>query len=212
VPRLASIMAVQQRQVPESGSKVESITATQQPVHKRRPKNKRQLLLASEVPAWLATNPFLLTGYRPVYGSVALCLDSLTFVHNETVNIYSHLIPAIIALVSNYFLNVYWRDRYPTAAFADQLAIHAYLTTSVLCFGISSTYHTLDCHSKALSGLWNRLDYAAIILQTVGSFVSGIYITFYCMPGLQKLYWTMVSLPLPDTLNYSWPTAYADQR
>lgn len=189
-------MAIQQRQIP-ARSKGDDQSPSERPL---RPKNTRQLLLASEVPSWLATNPFLLTGYRPVYGSVSLCLDSLLFAHNETVNIYSHLIPAIIALASNYFLNQYWSERYPTAAFADQLAIHAYLTSSVLCFGISSLYHTLDCHSQALSGLWNRFDYAAIILQTVGSFVSGIYVTFYCIPHLQKRYWTMVCslLPLPS--------------
>lgn len=187
-------MALQQRQIP-LGAKGGRQASAEPPAHKC-PKNTRSLLLASEVPSWLATNPFLLSGYRPVYGSVTLCLDSLLFVHNETVNIYSHLIPAVIAFASNYFLNLYWRERYPTASMADQLAIHAYLTTSVLCFGISATYHTLDCHSQALSGLWNRLDYAAIILQTVGSFVSGIYITFYCMPNLKMLYWTMVSLLL----------------
>lgn len=185
-------MALQHRQVP-SRSKEEEHGPSESAAH-LRPKNPRQLLQASEVPPWLATNPFLLTGYRSVYGSVPLCVESLLFMHNETVNIYSHLIPAAIALVSNYFLNLHWRERYPTASMADQLAIHAYLTSSVICFGISSTYHTLDCHSQNLSSLWNRFDYAAIILQTVGSFISGIYVTFYCMRDLQRLYWTMTGV------------------
>lgn len=159
----------------------------------KQPETKYQLLAASEVPSWYAHNFFLHTGYRPVNGSVKLCVDSLQFIHNETVNIYSHLIPAVIALASNGYLYLYFRDRYPTASLVDQLAIHVYLTTSVVCFGISSIYHTLLCHSEAYSDLWGRLDYACIILQTVGSFVSGIYVTFYCEPGLQKLYWTMVS-------------------
>lgn len=186
-------MTIQQRHVADHNGKKERHDVPESPTHKR-PTWKHQLLQAGEVPSWLATNPFLLTGYRPVYGSVKLCFESLFFIHNETVNIYSHLIPAMLAGASNYLLHLYWRERYPTASLADQLAIHAYLTTSVFCFGISSIYHTLDCHSQDLSGLWNRLDYAAIILQTVGSFVSGIYVTFYCMPSLQKLYWTMVSL------------------
>jgi hemolysin III-related protein len=158
----------------------------------KQPKTKYQLLVASEVPSRYAHNSFLRTGYRPINGSVRLCIDSLRFIHNETANIYFHLIPAAIALASNGFLHLYFRDRYPTASLADQLAIHVYLTTSVLCFGISSTYHTLLCHSEAYSDLWGRLDYVAIIIQTIGSFVSGIYVTFYCEPGLQKLYWTMV--------------------
>ncbi|KAK2791460.1 hypothetical protein FQN53_002569 [Emmonsiellopsis sp. PD_33] len=160
----------------------------------KQPKIKYQLLSASEVPSWYAHNPFLRTGYRPVNGSARRCLNSLRFTHNETVNIYSHLIPAAIALASNGFLHLYFHDRYPTASLVDRLAVHFYLTTSVLCFGVSSIYHTLVCHSEAHSDLWARLDYVAIILQTVGSFVSGIYVTFYCKPGLQKLYWTMTGV------------------
>jgi adiponectin receptor len=158
----------------------------------KQPKTKYQLLVASEVPSWYAHNSFLRTGYRPVNGSVRLCVDSLRFIHNETVNIYCHLIPAAIALASNGFLHLYFRDRYPTLSLVDRLALHVYLTTSVLCFGISSIYHTLSCHSEEYSDLWGRLDYVAIIIQTIGSFVSGIYVTFYCEPGLQKLYWTMI--------------------
>ncbi|KAH6982261.1 adiponectin receptor protein [Ilyonectria sp. MPI-CAGE-AT-0026] len=157
----------------------------------QQPKTKYRLLLANELPSWYAHNSFLRTGYRPINGSVRLCANSLRFIHNETVNIYSHLIPAAIALAGNCFLHRYFRDRYPAAPLADQLAIHVYLMSSLLCFGISSICHTLHCHSEACSGLWDRLDYAAIILQTVGSFVSGIYVTFYCNPGLKELYWTM---------------------
>ncbi|KAI1346809.1 adiponectin receptor protein [Xylaria sp. FL0043] len=157
-------------------------------------KTKYQLLLASEVPSWYAHNSFLRSGYRPVNESVALCADSLRFIHNETVNIYSHLIPATIAFASNCFLHLYFRSRYPTALLVDRLAIHVYLTSSVLCFGISSIYHTLNCHSEAYSDLWARWDYAAIILQTIGSFVSGIYVTFYCHSGLQKLHWIITGV------------------
>lgn len=159
----------------------------------KQQKTKYQLLLASEVPSWYAHNSFLHTGYRPINGSVKLCIDSLQFMHNETVNIYSHLIPAVIALASNGILYQYFREYYPAASLMDQLAIHLYLTTSVMCFGISSIYHTLLCHSEPYSDLLGRLDYSGIILETFGSFVSGIYVTFYCEPGLQKLYWGMVS-------------------
>ncbi|KAK2807012.1 hypothetical protein FQN50_005586 [Emmonsiellopsis sp. PD_5] len=157
-------------------------------------KIKYQLLAASEVPSWYAHNPFLRTGYRPVNGSVRLCLNSLRYTHNETVNIYSHLIPAALFLASNGFLHQYFHNHYPTASLADQLAVHFYLTTSVVCFGVSSIYHTLACHSEAYSDLWARLDYAGIILQIMGSFVSGIYVSFYHKPDLQKLYWSMTGI------------------
>ncbi|KAI0973694.1 adiponectin receptor protein [Xylaria arbuscula] len=186
-------MALYKRISPARGKGEEHDSSSKSPVVKQL-KTKYRLLVASEVPEWYAHNSFLHTGYRPVNGSVWLCVDSLRLLHNETVNIYSHLIPAAIALASNCFLHLYFQSRYPAASMTDRLAIHIYLTTSLLCFSISCIYHTLNCHSEPYSGLWARWDYAAIILQTVGSFVSGIYVTFYCNPGLQKLYWTMVRL------------------
>lgn len=187
-------MALYQRLSP-ARSEEERRNFSKNPVVKQA-KKKYRLVLASEVPSWYAHNAFLHTGYRPVNGSVRMCVNSLQFIHNETVNIYSHLIPAAIAIASNYVAHLYFRTWYPAASLADQLALHVYLTTSVLCFGISSIYHTILCHSECYSSLWARLDYMTIILQTIGSFVSGIYVTFYCYPFLQKLYWTMVgSLP-----------------
>ena len=160
----------------------------------KQPTTKYQLFKASELPSWYAHNTYLHTGYRPVTGSVERCIDSLLHIHNETVNIYSHLIPAAAAVVSNFFLHVYFQHRYSTAPLADRLAVHTFLTSSIICFGISSAYHTLNCHSEAYSDLWAIWDYASIIVQTIGSFCSGIYVTFYCHPGLQKFYWTVVSL------------------
>ncbi|KAI1291386.1 adiponectin receptor protein [Xylaria venustula] len=147
-------MALYQRISPARGNGKERDKTSKGPVVKQL-KTKYGLLVASEVPEWYAHNSFLHTGYRPVNGSVWLCVNSLRSLHNET----------------------------------DRLAVQIYLITSLLCFGISSLYHTLNCHSESYSGLWTRWDYAAIILQTVGCFISGIY----CNPGLQKLYWTMGS-------------------
>ncbi|KAK4459781.1 hemolysin-III related-domain-containing protein [Cladorrhinum samala] len=155
------------------------------------PKFGRQLLDASEVPDWYAHNTYLLSGYRPVTGSARFCFESLVGLHNETVNIWSHLLPGMIAVAGNCYLHLYFARYYPASLLADRLAIHVYLTSSVICFGMSSLYHTLNCHSQAYSDLWARWDYAAIILQTVGSFTSGVYVTFYHHRGLQNLYWAM---------------------
>lgn len=158
----------------------------------RASKTTRRLLTAGEVPSWYAHNSYIRTGYRPVTYSAKLCFESLGYLHNETFNIYTHLVPAGIAVVGNYGLYVYFGSHYPNASWKDQLVFHIYLTTSIICYGISSMYHMLLCHSETWSGLWARLDYSAIVFQILGSFISGIYIGFYCEPNLQRLYWTMV--------------------
>ncbi|KAI5460874.1 mPR-like GPCR protein [Mariannaea sp. PMI_226] len=158
------------------------------------PKSSRRLLHAGEVPPWYTHNSFVRTGYRPITGSIFHCFESLGYFHNESVNIYSHLVPAIIAAVSNGFIHYIFSTRYPKASWADQLVFHIYLSTSVLCFTISSTYHTMLCHSRTFAEIWVRLDYVAIVFQIIGSFISGIYVSFYCEHSLQKLYWTMISV------------------
>ncbi|OPB45348.1 mPR-like GPCR protein [Trichoderma guizhouense] len=158
----------------------------------RGSKTTRRLLTAGEVPSWYAHNSYIRTGYRPVTNSAKLCFESLGYLHNETLNIYTHLVPAGIAVVGNYALYVYFSSHYPDASWKDQLVFHIYFSTSIICYGISSMYHMLLCHSETWSGLWARLDYTSIVFQILGSFISGIYIGFYCEPNLQKLYWTMI--------------------
>jgi adiponectin receptor len=147
-----------------------------------------------EVPSWYAHNAWITTGYRPVTKSIPLCIRSLSYLHNETVNIYSHLIPAVVVLLASYSFDRYFIIRFPQATWTDELVFRIFLTTSVICFGTSAAYHTLICHSETFASLWVRLDYVAIIVQIVGSFIPGLYFGFYCEPQLQKVYWSMVCI------------------
>lgn len=166
-----------------------------------KPHTKYQLLTAREVPPWYA-DTFIRTGYRPVTGSVSLCMDSLRYIHNETASIYSHLVPAGVTVIGNGLFHFYFRAHYPSASLAEQLPFHIYLSTSVLCFGISSLYHILLCHSEEYAALWVRMDYTAIVFQILGSFISGIYVSFHCEPGLRILYWSMVGSLSPRVTIY----------
>ncbi|KAM0328007.1 hypothetical protein ACHAQA_005406 [Verticillium albo-atrum] len=153
-----------------------------------------RLLRAADVPGWYAANGHILTGYRAVRPSTAACAASLASVHNETANIWSHLLPAIAALMGNYVLWVYFGWRFPDAAWADQAVFHGFLTACVVCFGVSAGYHTMLCHSEAVHDLWLRMDYLAIVVQILGSFASGIYMGFYCESRLRGLYWAMIGI------------------
>jgi hypothetical protein len=66
-----------------------------------------------KVPSWYAHKAFIFTGYRPITSSIRICILGLTHVHNETVNIYSHLIPALLALLGKYLLRRYLTLRFP---------------------------------------------------------------------------------------------------
>ncbi|EEY14726.1 adiponectin receptor protein [Verticillium alfalfae VaMs.102] len=135
-----------------------------------------------------------LPAYPAVRALKAACAASLTSLHNETANIWSHLVPALVALAGNYLVWAYFDTRFPGASWPDRAIFHVFLTGSVLCFGVSAAYHAMLCHSQAMHDLWLRMDYLAIVVQILGSFLSGIYMGFYCETRLRGVYWTMIGI------------------
>lgn len=151
-----------------------------------------KLLTVSEIPSWYQNNDYIVAGYRPVSGSLVVCLKSLSYLHNETANIFSHLIPAVSAVVAQAYLwNAFW-VRFPNASYRDYLIFEFHALTSVCCFGLSAAYHTVINHSEGVLDMWSGIDYVGILSMILGDFVSGIYVEFYCEPHLQRAYWAMV--------------------
>src|SRR5699024_10338043 len=58
----------------------------------------KRLLHWDDLPHWQRDNHHIHTGYRPASFSYLVSFQSLTYLHNETVNIYSHLLPAMLAV------------------------------------------------------------------------------------------------------------------
>ncbi|EGX96747.1 Hly-III related protein [Cordyceps militaris CM01] len=143
------------------------------------------LLPLDKVPAWYGENPYIRTGYRPVFAAAGPCFRSWTYLHNQSGNIYTHLVPGVVvATLGNAALAAYLSAHYPGATRTDRAVFHVYLTACAACFGLSAAYHTLLCHSRELADLWIRLDYVGISLLIMASFVPGLYMGFYCEPGL----------------------------
>lgn len=154
-----------------------------------------RLLKFDETPSWFEGNQFILTGYRHESRSAIRCLHSWTYLHNESCNIYSHLLPAVAYVALHWYLvNIYLPSRYNTLSKGDGLILSLFLSTVVLCLGASSLYHTFLNHSAPIAKRWLLCDYMGIITLIQGCFISGIYFGFYCEPYLQRLYWTMVCL------------------
>ena len=112
--------------------------------------------------------------------------------HNETVNIYSHLLPGVFFVIAEGLMLFYIQDRYPEATVEDRLVFAFFLLTAVICLSFSAMLHTLSSHSLDVSNLWLHLDFIGIIVLTLGDFVSGIDMIFYCEPILKQRYWIMV--------------------
>lgn len=157
-----------------------------------------ELLSIDLVPSWYGENPYIYTGYRPVFAAAMPCFRSWLYLHNQTANIYTHLVPGLVAVIGNAVLALYFSANYPGATLADRLVFHLYLTACAVCFGVSAAYHTLLCHSMELADFWIRLDYVSISALIMASFVPGLYMGFYCEPMLLRSYLGVVSYNVPS--------------
>lgn len=159
--------------------------------------NKPELITYDELPTWYQDNEHIVGGYRPESFSTSACFASLRYMHNETVNMYTHLIPAILFLFAQAFVLYLLHRQYPEAKAVDYIVFSFFLLSACITLSLSFLYHTLMNHSMGISYLWLRLDYVGILALTLGDFVSGIRVGFYCDPTLQKIYWSMVRMSQP---------------
>lgn len=147
-----------------------------------------------ELEHWMQDNHHIYSNYRRASYSYARSFTSIFHIHNETVNIWSHLIPALLSLPGAAVLYTILKPRYDRASSADVAAMSCFFIGAAVCLGMSSTFHTLSNHSPKVSKMWNQLDYAGIACLIAGSFVPSVYYGFWCEPKKQLLYWTMVCL------------------
>jgi adiponectin receptor len=147
-----------------------------------------------DLPVWYQDNPYVRDHYRPVSYSSFSCLYSWTYVHNETLNIYTHLVPAIFSIFAQLWMQLLITSYFPSATIGDRLVFALNILASTAALTMSTFYHTLMNHSFHMSSLWLRVDYVGILSLTLGSFFSGIYVGFYCQHHLRIVYWTMITV------------------
>ncbi|KAF2852921.1 hemolysin-III channel protein-like protein Izh2 [Plenodomus tracheiphilus IPT5] len=150
-------------------------------------------LLWEEISPWQQDNHYIHSGYRPQSSSFYKSFSSLSYLHNETVNIYTHLIGALLALSASGVLYSVLGPRYETATREDLYAFGCYFLGAVLCLGMSATYHTIQNHSHEVAVWGNKLDYLGIVALIWGSFIPVLYYGFMEEPELRKTYWTMIT-------------------
>ena len=149
----------------------------------------QELFHFDDMPIWSQDNPFILTGYRISKGYKET-FKSLSYFHNETMNIYTHLLSAILFLgiIANIWIN--WTE--PTI---DKIMFTLYCICAFKCFLFSSVYH-LHCHtdSKTRFVFFSCLDYAGISIMILGSCILMTYYIYYCHKTMQIIWLTMLSL------------------
>lgn len=156
---------------------------------------KAQTVTWQEASIWQLDNNYILSGYRPEKADYIEIFTSLTFVHNETCNVYTHLVGALLLpLLATAFLRCLAEPRFLDVSSMDYAMFGIYFGCAETCLVLSALYHLMQPHSHHVEQFWHEMDLLGIVIETVGTISSGIYYVFFCEASLQKLHWAIVSL------------------
>ena len=103
---------------------------------------KRQVLYSfNDLPEWQKDNEYIHNGYVRETNSYKEIMKSLTYLHNESVNIYTHLLPGIFCLLL--ILGVLEHKpmpKYITTSSLDYMVINFFFFGVFLCFFMMASF------------------------------------------------------------------------
>mmetsp|Transcript_9979 Transcript_9979/g.24565 ORF Transcript_9979/g.24565 Transcript_9979/m.24565 type:complete len:133 (-) Transcript_9979:300-698(-) len=118
------------------------------------------------------SRPHILSGYRRQLSHFQI-LVSVFYVHNETGNIWTHLIPGFLF---SFLLVCHQTDGEPVAAKpVDTMWKQLYTASAAFSMISSAMFHAWSCHSKSCHDCLLRLDMNGIVAILFCSFLPGIY-------------------------------------
>ncbi|KAJ3344569.1 hypothetical protein HDU83_005090 [Entophlyctis luteolus] len=146
------------------------------PLFQPAPATLALLMGEADVPAWYQHTPHILSGYRRITHSFRLCASSIWYLHNESVNFYTHAFGSVaFALLQFFTQEAVLRPN--SASWSD------YLVFTV--FHLSAVIVQRTCM---------KCDYVGIVALIVGSMLCSLYYGLYCHPIEQLSYMLLISV------------------
>ncbi|KAI3446706.1 hypothetical protein Pfo_003371 [Paulownia fortunei] len=162
---------------------------------KKAVKLDRRLVKYEELPEYLKDNEFITDYYRCEWPlkNVFLSVFSL---HNETLNIWTHLVGFMIflGLTVMSLTEKMTLENVVANLFGSLMALVYFLGGAMGCLIFSTISHLFACHSRRFYYFFWRLDYVGISLMIVCSFFAPIYYTFSDQPYWRFLYLSSITL------------------
>lgn len=174
----------------------------------------QQIYCWEDIPRWMQCDPYIRRGYRPQLHSFSACFQSIFYLHNESVNIWSHIISALIYL-SEFLLFGYSSLPDGVSFFtADNALVHTYIANCLACLIFSvrislrennektqprlkpsqAWFHIVNAHSEPVTKHFLKLDYLGILLNVFTCDNSFIYAGLYGKPNLQAFYISLFTI------------------
>ena len=109
-----------------------------------------------DIPEWRQENEYIRAGYRPLQADYVQVIRSLTFLHNETGNVYTHLVGAVLLpIFASTIFRTICRPQYIGVTAIDFIMFGVFFCSAELCLAFSTLYHLIGCHSHAKERLLN---------------------------------------------------------
>ncbi|XP_050547044.1 progestin and adipoQ receptor family member 3-like isoform X2 [Daktulosphaira vitifoliae] len=142
------------------------------------------LLEYHEVEPYLQSNPYITSGYRNKL-STKKCIESIFWLTNETINIWSHLFGWMLFFGLTIYDLMIVDIR---ASQFDRLVVVLLLGCFQICMIMSSIYHTFGCKSEKHFHCFLSFDLFGIAMSLLAIYLSGIYYAFWCHSTIQTFY------------------------
>lgn len=146
-----------------------------------------RLLTFEELPKPWQENPYITRGYR-FCSDYKACVCSVVSVHNETCNIWTHVVGFFVMLGFAFW---HWPSTvaWSTADFTDKLIMLIFLVAACKCLAFSAIWHTFSGISRlsAKKG-FACADYTGITLLITASILTTEYAALYCQTTARNAY------------------------
>lgn len=134
----------------------------------------------TEVPPHMQFNQFIHNHYRVGYRKRD-CIRSIFRLHNETFNIHTHLIGAVIFIyIAKRTID--WLSCIHEGASVHTIVLLSYLAAVIFCLVASTAYHVFGCHSECAFERLLSVDYSGINALIFGSQLPICFYLFYDQP------------------------------
>ncbi|CDO54631.1 hypothetical protein DV113_000116 [Geotrichum candidum] len=152
-----------------------------------------RLLTYEEIPTPWRCNPYIKRGYRFCHNYFD-CVVSMAKIHNETCNIWTHLLGFVAMLTIAFFhwpTTLSWQE----SSNMDKFAMLIFLVAAMKCLACSAVWHTFNgiCHEEHMKR-FACVDYTGITVLIACSILTTEYTAFYCSPRAQAAYMIVTAL------------------
>jgi adiponectin receptor len=138
-----------------------------------------------QLPDYLKDNEYIRTGYRAKY-SYHESFISLFHLHNESGNVWTHLLGILVYLWIVYYT---WNaPEMENMQVEDKVVVTVFLFLAIYTVLFSSLLHLNVCVSHSAQKFWSCLDHSGISASIAAGSISLMYLLLHCH-GWMRIFW-----------------------